>query len=69
MKILLILRPVMSSLGDEHTGVLLAGETVEEIVCQPVGPGRGCDELDLGSRGFSLFRVERKGKQPTKGAV
>ena len=42
---------------------------MEEIVCQPVGPGRGCDELDLGSRGFNLFRVERKGKQPTKGAV
>ena len=52
-----------------NTWVLLAGETVEEIVCQPVGPGRGCDELDLGSQAFNLFRVERKGNRPTKGEV
>lgn len=42
---------------------------MEEKVCQPVVPGRGCEELDLGPRGFDVFRVERKGKQSTKGAV
>lgn len=46
---------------------------MEEKVCQPVVPGRGCEELDLGPRGFDFFRVEResslqKGQCDTPGA-